>query len=140
MAVEVQTIVLSQAIENVTGGIADLKRASIYQVFPTGGEWPLDARTGFYVLLRKDVKGLAVPFELKIRMMDEDGQTTPKPGIVTVSGTFPAGHRFWGVTGTIQLSMMKKGNYCLLFETHSQGTTSQFRYDLEAIDRPPGQG
>lgn len=140
MAVEVQTIVLSQTIENVAGGLADFKQASIYQVFPTNGKWPLDGSTAFYALLRKDVKGLAAPFEFIIRMMDEDGQAMPKPGILTMSITFPAGTRFWCVVGSLPLSMPTTGNYCVLFETRSQGTTSQYRYDIEAIERPPGQG
>ncbi len=137
MSVEIQTVVICDSIDQAHGGIARLNMASIYNIFPVSGKYPLEGGFAFYVLLMKSARESEIPFELRCRIIDADGRTLRMPGVTKITGTFPSDFRFWAVTGNIRFVIPVVGAYQLIWEAECAEGTSSFNYDFDAADGPP---
>ncbi|MBI4369586.1 MAG: hypothetical protein HY547_05085 [Elusimicrobia bacterium] len=132
MPVEIQTVVLCREIENIQGGLCDPKQASVYEIFPMDGGYPFGGSLGLYLFLRKDSRDAEVPFEISLRIMDADGRSLEAPGRKIISGTFPAGYRFWGNAGKISFVIPHPEDYSLFLKVMPNG--QEYRYDFEAVE------
>ena len=136
MAVEIQLFILCGAIEQAKDQLPTLKQAGIYELLPNGS-YPIAGSFPFFLLLRKATKESTVEFTAQIRVLDADGGVLRRPGTINIKGTFPAGYRFWRLSGKMTYSFPRKGSYTTVIDLLSQGTQSQFRYDIECVVGSP---
>ena len=138
MSVEIQTVVMCRSVDEIQGGLARLSMASIYEVYPNDGKYPVTGGFAFYVLLKKETRETEIPFELKSRIIDADGRTLRIPGNQIFTGTFPPKYRFWGMSGHVQFLIPLPGAYQIRWETECCEGGSSFFYDFDASEKPTG--
>ena len=132
---EVQTFILCKEMRKGEGNSYDAHLIGLHNLYPTDGKFPFDFTMPYYMLLRRASRGPEEPVTLRFRLVDEDGDSTGNPQNFITKGSFPEGHRFWVVAGTIKFSFPGYGDYRLDIRADEHKMGSLFQYDIE-IKKP----
>ena len=125
--IAIQTVVICKQINNTTGGVGDLLTASIYEIYPKDGKFPLSGNLHLYILLRKEKIDLSLPFEIHMNLTNTDRQPISNNNEITISSTFPRGFMFWGIFLPWQFTLPKPGHYILKL-TNQEGTLYNYHF------------
>jgi hypothetical protein len=101
---EIQSFILCKEINpSGTGDMLDGRWLGIWNFFPVKEKYPVHGNIPFYILLRRDHRAYDEQCSLRFDLVDADGKPVGQPNGVKVSGVFPAGARFFHLSGYIPL-------------------------------------
>jgi hypothetical protein len=132
VAVEIQALVLCRDLKYDGVSVPELFGACLCSIHPADGRYPFDVSPRFFLQLRKDSREALLPFEITLRVVDEDGKVLETPGVHILRGMFPKDHRFWMQSGGIRVVLPRPGVHSLRCEVRGGGEPSHSRYDFEA--------
>lgn len=129
---EIQTFFLAEKITRLPDNRHDVQRAAIAFLECTPPT-PLPVRFTLpgLILLRREGTGDAVPFTLRLDLVDEDGRPAGLPRRARIEGVFPAGPRFFALMGLIDFEFPRPGSYRLDLTVDEELAGNVFSYNID---------
>jgi hypothetical protein len=129
---EIQTFFLAEQITRHADNSHDVRRAAV-AFFECTPQTPFPVRftmAGLFLLRREGTQG-ETEFSLRLDLVDEDGRLAGKPHRGRVTGVFPAGFRFFTLTGLIDLEFPRPGSYSLDITVDEEFAGNVFSYNID---------
>jgi hypothetical protein len=129
---EIQTFFLAEQITHHENNRHDVRRAALV-FFECTPETSFPVRFTFpgLILLRRENTGDEIPFTLRLDLVDEDGRPVGLPRRGLIQGVFPAGPRFFALTGDIDFEFPKPGSYRLDITVDEELAGNVFCYNID---------
>ncbi|HWG42960.1 MAG TPA: hypothetical protein VN688_09255 [Gemmataceae bacterium] len=128
---EIQTFFLALEVRQRGPGDYTAVTACISQFSPPDGEFPLQVRLPYLMLLRRSSQEQTETFTLRFDLIDEDGRLIGAPSNVQASGSFPADHKSLLLSGHIFFVFPLPGCYRLDITADEEVSAHLYSYDLE---------
>jgi hypothetical protein len=105
--------------------------------FPPDGDFPLEVRLPYLMLVRRASGTTEEPIRLKFNLIDEDGRSAGKPANVQATGRFPPGAKALLLAGHIVFSFPAPGVYRLDITADHEASPTLYAYACD-IEIGPG--
>lgn len=134
---EVQSLVLCKELQKVGGGNEyNGELICVHSFYSIDGQFPLEFRIPYYMLLRRDSRGDGEEVSLGFNLIDFDGKKIGTPNDFKAVGQFPAGHMFMSLSGTIAFSFPEIGDYILSIIADDGMMPTEYQYHIEITEKP----
>jgi hypothetical protein len=133
---EVQRFMLCLALRQTTQGGFDATRVAVHSFYSKDGQFPLQFHMPFYMLIRRPDRGAEKAVTLRFNLIDQDGNPTGDPRNIKAIGSFPTGHMFINLRGTIEFSFPGIGDYRLDITADEETIPFLYQYDIEITESP----
>jgi hypothetical protein len=129
--VEIQSFFLAMEVQQHGPGNYSAITACVNQFSPPDGQFPLQTRLPYLMLLRRSNHAADETLSLKFNLIDPDGRDVGSPSNSRASVEFPAGHKFLLLAGQILFAFPAPGEYRLDITADEETSASLYSYDLE---------
>jgi hypothetical protein len=134
---EIQTFLLCKSVTKAGAGAQyDGQLLGLHSFHPLDGRFPLTFSVHYYLLLRREARGHDEPATLLFNLIDQDGRPAGAPANFSATTVFPAGHRFFNISGSIEISVPGPGDYRLDVTAADQPEPFTYQYGIEITPGP----
>jgi hypothetical protein len=129
--IEVQTFFLAVEVRRRGPGDFTATTPCVNHFSPPGGEFPLEVRLPYLMLVRRASGTADNAIALKFNLIDEDGRNAGKPSNVRVTGKFARGEKTLLLAGHVVFSFPAPGDYRLDITADHEESATLYSYDIE---------
>ncbi|MBW8035956.1 MAG: hypothetical protein FVQ79_10070 [Planctomycetes bacterium] len=134
---EIQSFLLCRELRKVgSGNEYDANLICLHSFYSLDGRFPLEFSLPYYMLLRRKTREGDETFSLRFNLIDSDGNRVGEPKDVKAISTFPNGHMFMSLQGTIHFSFPEIGDYRLDITADEEKFPFIFQYNIEVTENP----